>query len=450
LFDGTYYNSGAFNSYYLPAQFTPSPLLAFAPSPSYQPVGWDTWTQELRLTSPDNPPYPLKWVAGLYVTQQHVGYTQNEIDPEINSIFQKLYGVPIGSISAAEGGPANYNNFFNPIFSSASKETDDQYAAFASVTYDIRPDLHLTAGLRYTLSHEINVSNNLLTSFYDVGLAAEAKSTIKNYSATPRFSLAYDINDTSSIYTTEAKGFRLGGPSGQLPTGPGNVCSQDYANLGISGPPSSYSPDSLWSYEAGIKTTALDHTLSVNAAGYYINWTNAQQSVNLPICGFGYTANAGDAEVYGSELEVVYAPPMLKGLKLGVTGAFNHTSITKTTATFATVGEALEDVPERTATLSADYDFPLMGGWNGFVHGDYNFNGHSHGSFQTDLPNFENQAYGVVNAQFGVDDENWKVYLFAKNLLNDHTIYQQIEQATVVEGYTARPLTVGISARRDF
>jgi outer membrane receptor protein involved in Fe transport len=450
LFDGTYYNSGALNSFYLPAGFNPSPLLAFSPSPSYQPVGWDTWTQEIRLTSPDNPPYPVKWVAGLYVTQQHVGYTQNELDPNINSIFQSVYGVPIGSISAALGGPANYNDFFNPIFSAAAHETDDQYAAFASATYDILPDLHLTAGIRYTISHSVNVADNLQTSFFDVGLPAEKKSSILSFSATPRFSLAYDINDNSSIYTTEAKGFRLGGPAGSLPTGPGNVCSQDYANLGVSAPPNAYGPDSLWSYEAGLKTKALDRTLSVNTAGYYIQWHNLQQGVNLPICGFGYTTNAGDAVIYGSELEVVYAPPMFKGLKLAATGSFNHAEITKTTAPFATVGEAVENVPERTGTFSADYEFPLIDSWAGFVHGDYNFNGHAHGQFQTYLPNFENHAYGVVNARLGVNDDVWSIYLYAKNLLNDHTIYQQPVESSVTEGYTVRPLTVGISARRDF
>lgn len=450
VFDGTYYNSGALANFYLPSSLPYSPAVAFSPSPVYQPVGWNTWTQEIRLASPADSTLPIKWVGGVYLSSQSVGYTQNDPDPTIAGNFQNAYGIPIGSISQSLGGPANYPAFFSPIFSSAQKETDDQYAVFGNITYDITPDLHLTAGLRYAFSHVINTANNLLTAFYDVGLPATAKSTIESFAATPRFSLSYDINELTSIYTTEAKGYRLGGPSGSLPTGPGNVCQPDYDKLGLSGPPGAYSPDSLWSYEAGLKTTAFDRTLSVNTAGYYILWNHLQQGVNLPTCGFGFTTNAGDAAIYGGELELLYAPPMIKGLKLGLSAALTHAEITRTTAPFAKVGETVEDVPERTANLSAEYTVPLFGDWEGFVHGDYNFIGHAHGAFQTYLPNFENAAYGVVNAQLGLTSSDWKIFLYAKNLLNDRTIYQQPVLSSITEGYTVRPLTVGLSARRDF
>jgi outer membrane receptor protein involved in Fe transport len=154
--------------------------------------------------------------------------------------------------------------------------------------------------------------------------------------------------------------------------------------------------------------------------------------------------------VYGFEFELLYAPKFVSGLKLGVNGSFNHAEITKTTAPFAQVGQTLEDVPERTAIVSVDYDTPIVNEWTGFAHVDYDFIGHSHGAFQTYLPQYENRAYGVVNAQLGVDTDTWKIYLFAKNLLNDHTIYQQPTVASVTEGYTVRPLTIGISAREDF
>jgi outer membrane receptor protein involved in Fe transport len=449
-FDGTYYNSGALANFYLPAQFAPSLAVANAPSPVYQPVGWDTWSQEVRLASPSDSQSPLKWVGGIFVSAAHVGFSQNDPDNSIASVFQSTYGVPLSSLAQALGVPANDTSFYNPIFSSAEHETTDQYAVFGQLTYDILPDLHVSAGLRYSFAHEINVANNLLNAFFDQGLPGEVKSSIKSYAATPRFSLSYDVNELTSIYTTEAKGFRLGGPAGSLPSGPGNVCEPDYQSLGLTNAPGSYGSDSLWSYEGGLKSTLADRSISINTAGYYIQWSRLQQGVNLPTCGFGFTANAGDAEIYGGELEVRYAPKFIKGLKLGITGSFNHAEITKTTAPFAQVGQTVEDVPERTATISADYDFPIIGDWTGFGHVDYDFTGHAHGAFQTYLPNYENAAYGIVNAQLGVNDEKWKIYLFAKNLLNDHTIYQQPTDSSITEGYTVRPLTVGISARRDF
>ena len=448
--DGTYYNSGALVAYFLPARFTPEASVAFSPSPVYQQMAWSNWSQEVRLSSPADSGSPLKWVGGVYVSLVHAGQSQIDPDPLIAANFLKAYGVPIGSISEELGGAPNDPSLFDPIYAVTQTERIEQYAAFGQITYDILDNLHLSGGLRYSISRDEVVSNNAQNSFYDLGLPAQVKTTIRAYAATPRFSLSYDIDSDTSIYTTEAKGFRLGGPAGSLPSGPGNSCQPSYEDLGLTGAPGAYGSDSLWSYEAGVKSTLVDHSLSINAAGYYIDWSKVQQGVNLPSCGYSFTANAGDAEVYGFEIELLYAPKFVKGLKLGINGSFNHAEITKTTAPFAQVGQTLEDVPERTANVSVDYDTPIVNEWTGFAHIDYDFVGHSHGAFQTYLPSYENKAYGVVNAQLGVDTDTWKIYLFAKNLFNNQIVYQQPTVASVTEGYTVRPLTIGISVREDF
>ena len=84
------------------------------------------------------------------------------------------------------------------------------------------------------------------------------------------------------------------------------------------------------------------------------------------------------------------------------------------------------------------------------MHADYDFTGHSHGAFQNYNPNYEDLAYGVMNASLGVDSGSWKVSLYAKNLLNDHTIIQSPQVNSLIEGYTVRPMTIGISGRKDF
>jgi outer membrane receptor protein involved in Fe transport len=450
VIDGTYYNSGALADFFLPSQFAPQASVAFSPSPVNQQTSWRNWSQEIRLSSPADAQSPWKWVGGIYVSAVRASTSQVDPDPTIGSNFLAAYGVPIGSISQQLGGAPNDPALFNPIYADWEHETTDQYAAFGQITYDILDDLHLSGGLRYSFSHDINRDSNDLNSFYDIGLPGQVKDTIRAYSATPRFSLSYDIDSLTSIYTTETKGFRLGGPAGSLPTGPNNPCQPSYEALGLTGAPGAYSSDSLWSYEAGVKSTLADRSLSVNGAGYYIDWSRLQQGVDLPSCGYGFTANAGDAEIYGGEIELLYATKFVKGLKLGLTASYNHAEITKTTAPFAQVGETVEDVPEWTATISADYDTPLVNDWSGFAHVDYDFTGHSHGAFQTYLPNFENRAYGVANAQVGVDTDTLKIYLFVKILLNDHTIYQQPEVASVTEGYTVRPFTIGVSVKRDF
>ena len=68
-------------------------------------------------------------------------------------------------------------------------------------------------------------------------------------------------------------------------------CGQDY------GP---YQPDSLWNYELGGKTRWLDGALTVNAAVYYIKWSDVQQGETLP-CSYQITENAGGAVVHGGD-----------------------------------------------------------------------------------------------------------------------------------------------------
>ncbi len=59
----------------------------------------------------------------------------------------------------------------------------------------------------------------------------------------------------------------------------------------------------MWSYELGEKWRSSDGRFSVNAAGYFESWVGVQQVNALSSCGYVYTANVGDAHVYGGEIE---------------------------------------------------------------------------------------------------------------------------------------------------
>ena len=50
----------------------------------------------------------------------------------------------------------------------------------------------------------------------------------------------------------------------------------------------------------------------------------------------------------------------------------------------------------------------------------------------------------------GIETETYDVSLYAKNLGDNRTIIQQPELNTVIEGYTVRPLTVGVTAKFRF
>jgi outer membrane receptor protein involved in Fe transport len=228
------------------------------------------------------------------------------------------------------------------------------------------------------------------------------------------------------------------------------LCAQDLATLGLSSAPGSFNSDSLWSYEAGLKGRFFDDTLSVNLDGYFIDWNNIQQTVTLPICGYTITANVGDAHIYGPELEIDYKP--VPGLILGLSTEYTHDELTSVTSSSvgASVGEHLLNVPEWMATLRFDYSRPIADDIKGFVRADYDWTGRSNGTFNPTQPDYLQPDYSVLNAGVGVNVRGYDISVFAKNLLDDKKIIQQPALLSLYEGYTLRPLTIGLNVKTRF
>jgi outer membrane receptor protein involved in Fe transport len=65
--------------------------------------------------------------------------------------------------------------------------------------------------------------------------------------------------------------------------------------------------------------------------------------------------------------------------------------------------------------------------------------------------NFNNPSYGVLNANITLSiNTHYELSLYAKNLLDDHTIIQSPEINTVYEGYTVHPREVGVTLKAFF
>ena len=61
--------------------------------------------------------------------------------------------------------------------------------------------------------------------------------------------------------------------------------------------PTTFSSDSLWSYELGEKSSFFDHRLIANLDAYLEDWYNPQVATNL--AGYGLTVNGGNARIKG-------------------------------------------------------------------------------------------------------------------------------------------------------
>ena len=143
---------------------------------------------------------------------------------------------------------------------------------------------------------------------------------------------------------------------------------------GLTSSPNEYQSDSLWSYEIGSKGRYIDNRLSINAAVYAINWTNIQQTINLPTCGFYFTTNVGDAKVYGSEFEL--RALVTSNLTLSLNAGTTHAPISSVSPEGAHVTLlAILGVPEYTVTPSIDYDQPIGDRLTWFARADFPYTG---------------------------------------------------------------------------
>src|ERR1700723_4210105 len=286
-------------------------------------------TEELRISSVGDT--RLKWLAGYFYSD-----------------FEFSWGIIFPSQTGAEV----YGS--NSLFTYYSPFKILQQSVFGEVTYNITEPFAVTVGARryhYDAPVDLNQSGALTSTVMS--------TTSENaQGVTPKVSLSYQFNDDLLAYATAAKGFRPGGGTGPVPTsGPLSCEAQlmvQYGSKGFVNGPISFSSDSVWSYELGEKWRSSDNRFSVNAAGYFESWVGVQQA-NALSCGYVYTANAGNAHVYGGEFEVNAV--VVNDLQATANLSYSHSTLVSSNlvdSPFAP-GAAIQQVPKWSGTVGLSY-----------------------------------------------------------------------------------------------
>jgi outer membrane receptor protein involved in Fe transport len=470
--DGTYFNSTAFAEFFLDTVYPAyqpqnDSIIANLPSAVEIRTHYRQFSQELRLSSNDTSAGAswLKWVVGAYYSTQSVHNTDHQTIGGINSTFQSIYGIPLDQslVQTAFGNP-DYGQPGGgpaiPLFPGDVDESDNrtyhqqQFAVFGQASIAFAKGWKLDLGGRYSAAHEDFVS--VETGFYQIGnlgyqTAGQPASAPYTQDGTghaflPKATLYHDLTGSNSVYVSAAKGFRLGGPTGPITFGPTSVCAGDFANINQTTQPTQFKSDSLWTYEVGSKNEFFGRRVRINASGYLTNWNNIQQQIYLPTCGYYFTANIGNARIWGAEAEASFK--LTPSLSLNATASGNDAKVIQSNNTIdVPVGRHLIDVPGFTATAGANY-LHRVGQSNAVVAlVNYAYTGHSYGSYLQTDSNFYNPAYGVVNASIGLRFGANQITLYAKNLFDNRTIIQSPEINTVVEGYTVHPRTIGLTLK---
>jgi iron complex outermembrane recepter protein len=398
-------------------------------------------SQEVRLASTDSNAR-LRWTAGLYYSNARQ-FDGEEVDtPWINVNF---FGVPPDTA------------FLNT--SLASK--DKQYAAFGQVDYRLLQQLTMTMGLRVARTEAgfTEAQAGLIASSEFPFAQGEEKET----PITPKVGFSYQLNEDNMVYVSAGKGYRVGGGNLPIPlASPTNPVGCPLARE-----PGSYQSDSVWTYEVGAKDRLAQGRLQLNTSAYRTDWSNIQQGIFFPACGFGYTANTGHARVYGFDVGMTAMPvdPLTLGLALAYTDAYFTKDVMINGALVVARGDVIGNPPNVpgpwSVTASARYEIPLKNDIRAYARLEDIFHSRNNGPFSSFNPNTTgfspdippNPSTNVLDLRLGVAGTQYDVSLFLDNVLGSHpslTRYEDTPMTPLFTNQTLRPRTGGITASYRF
>ncbi len=435
------------------------------------------WSEEIRLVSkpyvPGESALPFTWIAGVYYADEHTTSTDTEFVNNANAIFGR-FGVSPNDPNVVSGAfPGAIVN--NEVYQGITSYDTAQYAVFGEGTYYPIPTIRITAGARYQYARD--GESTYQNYFYDYSDPGLVTSVSHYYTFLPKFAIGWDVTPTNTIYANASKGFRLGSENRRIPfiaseaAGQG-VPSYDLAALGIhSNTPASFGPDKLWNFELGDKGRLLGGRVNFSADVFYIIWDNIQTEIPLTTSGDEFQTNAGSATSYGIEFETRsrVTDSTTVGLSGSVDNATLHNGVVVNNhliiGTFA--GEKIPGVPDFNLSSDVKQTFRLSDDVNGFFDIAPDWVGESHGTAVDSNPDYKRPSYITLDMSAGMEFGRWEVTIFGRNLTNNNKIIQRPDiQGSAspiygftyegtpgvrnLQGFTLRPLTVGMNASLKF
>jgi len=320
----------------------------------------------------------------------------------------------------------------------------DTWSLFADFTYELSDVWALSVGGRYTSDERSSrvLRQTLIggTSSFFGGSAVpiattsdfEGSETFTEF--TPRFSVSYAPSDTQNLYFTWSEGFKGGSfdPRGQTSSAPdldgdGDVDEQDIFEFML------FQPETVSSYEVGVKSSWLDNTINTNIAVFFADYQDVQIPGSVGIDSdndgvvdtfIGITSNAADADIFGVEFEG--AAQLSDAFRLNwmlgyIDAEFNE--FIDALGNDVAEERVFQNTPEVTASATLVYERPME-----VIGRDANFSVRNTLSYRDDTSQFEvptpeldQDAYTLWDLSFVLEDPDgrWRLGLHGKNLTDE-------------------------------
>jgi iron complex outermembrane receptor protein len=324
---------------------------------------------------------------------------------------------------------------------------------FGHLGFNVTDQLTLTGGVRYTEEHKdytfVRLTREGAVHPF-LGALNNVKSDYNGDNVDYRLAAQYEWTETIMTYLQFSTGFKGGGVSPR-PFVPQQAIPFD--------------PETLDSYEIGIKSDLFDRKVRANLAVFFSDYTDLQLGLqSCPQFGgpgpCGVFANAGDAEIKGAELETIFNP--LPGLLIDASYSyldFKYTSINPavggpTRPTGIQLSHRAPYMPEKKWSLGAQYEVGLgdYGTLTPRVDVSYQGDLYTNGN---NLPTNYIESYTLGNARLTWRDAKsvWEAALEVTNISDEYYFLSRTDQFTAAghtDGQPGRPREYGITVKRNF
>lgn len=236
----------------------------------------------------------------------------------------------------------------------------------------------VTLGARYT--KDKRQANNFIVP--------EVESTYSKF--TPSIVLDYQLNEDASVYGKIATGYNAGGY---------NMRAADFTKP--------FGPESLISYELGLKSELMDRRLRINAAAFYSDYDDIQFTITVPgqpDPAFTQTLNAGKSNIYGAELDVsmLVTNDLIASFSYGYLGSkYKEVPLGDSTDLYRAA-----NAPKHSLRSSVDWTMARVADGEVSLFLDYTWQTDTHTSPRDAAPGSDLiPSYGLANAQLNFERE---------------------------------------------
>ena len=399
--------------------------------------------QEFQMTSTGDG--PLNWVIGAFLFDDEAlhdypfpfSFGQFAVGPTVGGTYDTVF----------IHGFSNLDTFAWALFGQASYRLNDHLRAHVGIRYsDEEKEIDFESYSFVPISPALTGPEYVANRPTPSGTPAVTyQGKTDSDSVTPRFGIDFIVNENVMFYFGATRGFKSGG-----------------FNTVLFGPvPEAVKPETIWSFEGGFKSTLADGKLRLNASAFYYDYEDIHQNVDLADNAQGYAnvRNAGDAEVFGIEADMVFAltdrfvidgmfsylDTELKDLMAPDLNVPQNPSIDQT-------GNPLPRAPEFTIGFGAAYTMPIQPG-EVTLRGDYYYmDDERYWSVFKDPLN-SGDSYSRVNArlQFDHNSGKWSIAAYARNMFDEDAESNGFRSTTFGNLRTYQPpRTWGVSVRYNF